>query len=170
MGFGNDSMSGVQRLGKLVGRHLDSGYDQQLLATGSRTPRNSKEYAAPDADIPAACMDKMDRGDPELRLAALEELGRRMESRVTALERNQQDIAAIDIEAVARDCLFISNTAGIVETLHSEFQTFRNDVETRLRAFEQVFQLVNYHQQCHPSKGSEQSQEPGKVLFDDHLQ
>jgi len=183
--FGTDSMPGVQRLGKLVGRHLDSGYEQQLLAAaspsayaspitdsirGAPTPRHSREFAASDSDIPAACMDEMDRGDPELRLAALEELGRRMESRVTALERNQQDVAAIDVEAVARDCLFISNTAGIVETLHSEFQTFRNDLETRLRVFEQVFQLVNYHQQCQLSRGSEQSQEPGKVLFDDHLQ
>merc|ERR1719410_2984885 len=98
--FGNEKKPGVQRTGKLVGRHLNSTHEQQLIATGSVTPTHTGEYVAPDSKrlIPAACMDTMDSGDPELRLAALEELGRRMEVRVTAIERNQRHIAAIDIE------------------------------------------------------------------------
>jgi len=154
-----------RQLGSIVGDHLVSTCTKQVMAKEALVPRFSVDHA-PDCDelLPAAGNKS---GCLELRLAALE-------GRITALEARQKSVAAIDLDSVARDCLFISNTAGLVETLHRQFQTMKNDVEGRLRTLERVFQK-DYRQDTDDRTSStsfrdmEQPQKPDDFLWDDQV-
>lgn len=149
-----------QQLGSKVGCSLASTCERQVFVKDSVSPRFAVDHAPGTEDVfPAACT----KASLELRLAALE-------SRIAALEVEQECVAAIDADAVARDCLFISNTAGLVETLNSQLQTMRNDVEGRLGTLEHVFNLLHRQEKKHLlGKELEQPQQPGDFLWEDHF-
>lgn len=135
--LGEDRALHIKSLGARVA--LASCYEN---GKGKRTPRAAPEM--PNASEEEALVDAADAraggggGGLELRLAALEERGRRIEDRVARLESKQERVSAfIDMDAVAYNDV-LSDMAVTVKALHLELQTIRDPVDKRLRALEQV--------------------------------
>jgi len=168
--FGDDSEEKNQSLGTKMARRFDSTYDKRAMAASvmprlrsfDRTELNADDGFASDSDEAFAADDTKHVEDAglELRLAALEEQGRRMEDRVNALESNQECPAAVEAKALACNDV-TSSITKTMESMHFELQTMRSHVENRLEELKQEVRMLDQQVKQHnynSSYGSELEQ------------